>query len=115
MKKILILFFEPGRILIYRLNLGWKKDSELKSEVFFLARASRIQNRVLRNARLKPLFHRTAKPKKFRALRRILERFSYKSLHKTKRTKPMAWYVCLARPRGFEPLTYRFVAGHSIR
>lgn len=21
----------------------------------------------------------------------------------------------LARPRGFEPLTYRFVAGHSIR
>ena len=23
--------------------------------------------------------------------------------------------LCLARPEGFEPTTYRFVAGHSIR
>ena len=24
-------------------------------------------------------------------------------------------YIILARPTGFEPVTYRFVAGHSIR
>ena len=31
--------------------------------------------------------------------------------------KALAWRKCffMARPRGFEPLTYRFVAGHSIR
>ena len=37
------------------------------------------------------------------------------SMCKIKRPKQMFESFYLARPRGFEPLTYRFVAGHSIR
>ena len=33
----------------------------------------------------------------------------------TEKTAVAVFSVCMARPRGFEPLTYRFVAGHSIR
>ena len=37
------------------------------------------------------------------------------SVHKIEKSTCIRKCFFLARPRGFEPLTYRFVAGHSIR